>query len=305
MLRLLKTLGAQESKGSLIKTQLCQHILLGVFFIPQPPWAQVLRSKYLGRKGVNSRIWKALTICWGQYKIGLQWQPSNGKHVHFLTNPWLWPKNSIRSLIQAPLQRHKSKTKIDSYKIDNRWSFSELSFDFPQTILSHINSIYFPLYDVSYADKIIWGLTNNKVRTIVSCYNALTRKDVQDDNRCETDFRWIWKLSIPPNLRHFFWLIYHNRLPAIVFLYYINCIFLPSVLLCHSSLKTATYLFFKCKFVEPLWEQIYISAQIDIIISTLTDHHPQRWLRRILEINSHIPLILTVPLKVIITYCFW
>ncbi|PHT29680.1 Serine--tRNA ligase [Capsicum baccatum] len=48
-------------------------------FYSEAPWAQVLRFKYLGRKGASSKIWKTLTIGWAQGQLGLQWKPSNGK----------------------------------------------------------------------------------------------------------------------------------------------------------------------------------------------------------------------------------
>ncbi|KAF3662984.1 hypothetical protein FXO37_12216 [Capsicum annuum] len=122
-------------------------------FNSDAPWAQILRSKYLRRKNDNSRIWTTIMTGWVQCQIGLQWQPADGKHVLFFTDPWIRPDCSVHNFIQGPLQRHEFKANIDSYKTDNHWIFSELLFDFTQTIFSRINSIYFPRYLLQALDK--------------------------------------------------------------------------------------------------------------------------------------------------------
>ncbi|KAF3682670.1 hypothetical protein FXO37_02220 [Capsicum annuum] len=61
--------------------------------------------------------------------------------------------------------------------------------------------------------------------------------------------------------------------------------------------------------VEPFWVGLGISVQINKIMLGTTDHDPQRWLRRILEINlinSDQPLSLsTIPSKVFLLWSIW
>lgn len=193
---------------------------------------------------------------------------------------------------------------MSQYRVANSWSFLRLSFDLPTDIVSLINSVHLPRYS-TLSDKITWGLTNSKLFTISSCYNDIFSST--HPNTSIADFSWIWNFDVPTKLRHFLWLLNHNRLPITSYLYHIHCIDSPYCLICHSSTEeTASHLFIHCKSVDPLWAQLNIITQVHRLREVIFEYqHPSMWLHCLINLVPHQPIIPHVPNKVLLTYCLW
>lgn len=164
-------------------------------------WAHVLQNKHLGRRFGFSPSWKALIQGWGHRQIGLQWQLGNRKHIKFFIDAWIAPNTPLRNLIHGPLLQHELTSKVSQYRVTNGWSFSQLSFDLPDSITSLINVVHFSHYLPSAADKIKWGLTDSKNFIVESCYDGIFSSIYP--NTSNLNFSWIWKLDVPPKIKHF------------------------------------------------------------------------------------------------------
>ncbi|KAM3397431.1 hypothetical protein P3S68_000943 [Capsicum galapagoense] len=81
---------------------------------------------------------------------------------------------------------------------------------------------------MGFSDRITWGLTELGQFTVKSCFSALT------DDHCiqirnsitalpsQSSFGWIWRLTLPPKIKQFLWLLLWDRLPTASYLYHIK-----------------------------------------------------------------------------------
>lgn len=82
---------------------------------------------------------------------------------------------------------------------------------------------------------------------------------------------------MPPKIKHFLWLLNHEKTPTFNLLYQINMVDYPMCRLCNSMLKeTNSHLFLLCPYVLPLSESLGIKIQIITLVSSLL--HPSHWL---------------------------
>ncbi|TQE02311.1 hypothetical protein C1H46_012080 [Malus baccata] len=79
-----------------------------------------------------------------------------------------------------------------------------------------------PIGDLSRNDRIIWGGSRNGIYSVKSGYRWIQSRSLNRRDRRLSNVRrvpsvvWkaIWKLEVPPKLRHFLWLTVHNCLPT-------------------------------------------------------------------------------------------
>lgn len=61
-------------------------------------------------------------------------------------------------------------------------------------------------------DYPIWGIAGSGFFTSSSAYKLISSKI--HHNTVKKDFNWIWTMKIPNKIKHFLWLLNHNRLPC-------------------------------------------------------------------------------------------
>lgn len=146
-------------------------------------------------------------------------------------------------------------------------------------------------------DSLIWGITPNANFTFKSCYNALIGTIKSES------FSWIWKLPVPPKVRHFIWLCSHDRLPTTSYLHKIQI--MPNIICptCKAPSESTTHMFFQCSPTRTIWTNLGILKEIDTIHNNSLQ--PLYWLKRILLTATYPPLPYGLPPKIFLTFCLW
>lgn len=242
--------------------------------------------------------------------MGLRWQPATGRFINFFTDSWIKPNSTIRSLLQGPLLPEESEANVVKFRTSEIWDFSALSIDLPPGVVSQIQQVYFPRFASTF-DRITWGLTNSGLFSVKTCMSALASfnnpsSTVTSQTNHHPNFNWIWRLPIPPKIKHFLWLLNHDRTPTAAYLHHIRVIDSPTCRLCDcSTAETNAHIFLFCPKVTSLWDYIQIKNEAH----SLTDPSlaPTQWLQRFIRLR--VPAISNrlglIPSSVFLCFCLW
>ncbi|KAB2614065.1 hypothetical protein D8674_036381 [Pyrus ussuriensis x Pyrus communis] len=118
-----------------------------------------------------------------------------------------------------------------------------------------------PLGDLSRNDRLIWDMSKNGSYSVKSGYRwlqgrSLARRDLSRPSvRGVPKAFWkgIWKLEVPPKLRHFLWLTVHNCLPTRDALFRRRSSQSSTCPICCCHDETIEHIFLSCSWVEPIW----------------------------------------------------
>lgn len=64
----------------------------------------------------------------------------------------------------------------------------------------------------------------------------------------------LWKLRVPPKVRHFWWKVLHNALASREDLFYRRCAPSPSCQLCDRELESIEHILFRCAWTRNVWK---------------------------------------------------
>ncbi|KAB2616581.1 hypothetical protein D8674_023169 [Pyrus ussuriensis x Pyrus communis] len=118
-----------------------------------------------------------------------------------------------------------------------------------------------PLGDLSRKDWLIWEFNKNECYSVKSGYRWLQDRSLELRDTCRPSVRgvprslWkgIWKLEVPPKLRHFLWLTVHGCLPTRDALFRQRSSQTSTYPICCCHDETTEHMFLSCSWVEPIW----------------------------------------------------
>ncbi|CAN1860132.1 Putative ribonuclease H protein At1g65750 [Linum perenne] len=191
----------------------------GILKSPNELWAELLLTKYLkptpgglvprATKRLSS-LWRGIRDVWPVLNDGLQWSIRDGKSTSFWMDKWL--DNGQRLCDLAIQQDYVNRNeKVDAFcTIDGNWDFDRLMVVLPQPVVDSIAGMIPPKENLG-ADTPVWGLEGVGRYSVKSGYLLLT--DMRDGIGT-TGSKWksIWDWPGPNKIRHFMWLVAHNRL---------------------------------------------------------------------------------------------
>ncbi|CAN1186551.1 Putative ribonuclease H protein At1g65750 [Linum perenne] len=161
---------------------------------PDKLWVQVVTSKYLKdtdtglqlrRKTGGSALWRGIRAVWHDLRGACQQNVRNGKGTLFWSSRWL--DSDIILAIHAI---------VDLSDVDMQLTVAEArGMEPPRDSLGE--------------DGIIWGPDPRGKFTLKTAYEILASKDHHMD---QDIWRTIWRWNGPNRVKHFLWLVAHNRI---------------------------------------------------------------------------------------------
>ncbi|CAN1131281.1 Putative ribonuclease H protein At1g65750 [Linum perenne] len=178
---------------------------------------KVLASKYLkqsdtgwvpARKTGLSAVWREMLKVWNYVEDGLQWSIRDGKSTRFWLDKWV---NDGTVLIDQAINITRidpSLTVSDCCNLDGTWNMDLLHANLLPSAIPLVIGMQ-PPKSTSGTDRLVWGLEDNGVFSVKTAYLIL--KDLNTDGG-DYDWRLAWRWKGPNRIKHFIWLVCHNRI---------------------------------------------------------------------------------------------
>lgn len=229
---------------------------------PQSLLARVLKAKYYANSNLfeanlghrPSHAWRSIFQGTFLLKQGIQWRVGNGNTINVWHDQWI--DNPPRPA--KPLHCNISnKLKVSGLmkQHSNLWDDQKLQDLIHPADINLIKRIR-PRITVA-PDTPIWIFTNTGQYTVKSGYHQLLKSslvqllETQTFNRlCKS----IWKLSIPPKVKHFWWKILHNAIPVAGALASRRIKVPRDCVLCGEMEESVLHLLFHCRVSKEIWE---------------------------------------------------
>ncbi|CAN1181076.1 Putative ribonuclease H protein At1g65750 [Linum perenne] len=194
-------------------------IAWGILKRPNELWADVLLTKYMKRtpqglipRGTKrfSNLWRGVKEVWHYLNLGLQWSIGDGLATSFWHDTWL---DSGQRLANSALNQgniNAADKVADFCSASGGWDIDKLQSVISTEAMQQVLGMIPPSADLG-ADKPVWGLEGNGGYSVKSGYLLINElnTNVQEDNSL---WKCIWKWPGPNKIRHFMWLVSHNRI---------------------------------------------------------------------------------------------
>ncbi|XP_068328277.1 uncharacterized protein [Pyrus communis] len=235
---------------------------------PDSLWARVIKARYFphcsiwdAKKGGRaSWAWSSLICGREVIKEGSHWQILGGQEVRVWQDRWfpslpLGHPVPVGQVAVTPSLRVSALICSES----GRWNLSFLQPFISGEALQAFEET--PLGDLSRNDRLIWDLSKNGTYSVKSGYRWLQGRSLARRDKRRPSVRgvpkafWkgIWKLEVPPKLRHFLWLTVHNCLPTREALHRRRSSLTSTCPICCCHDDTIEHIFLSCSWVEPIW----------------------------------------------------
>uniref|UniRef100_A0A803PV25 Reverse transcriptase domain-containing protein n=1 Tax=Cannabis sativa TaxID=3483 RepID=A0A803PV25_CANSA len=189
---------------------------------PNSLCSKVLKASYYPNVGVleakcgnhASFVWRSLV--WGKKIIqaGYRWRIGNGNSVRVLDDPWLPRPVTFKIYDKPPLPDNLHV--IDLKKGNGEWDEEFVRAVFNPTDAELILQMATSECDIE--DKILWHYSKDGEYSVRSGYRMAAALEVRDiQSNTEATNRWwrqLWKLKIPPKVKHFVWKMAHSWIPT-------------------------------------------------------------------------------------------
>ncbi|CAN6682317.1 unnamed protein product [Malus baccata var. baccata] len=191
----------------------------------------------------------------------------------------------IKAVVQA----------IPAYPM-NIFKFSAMSRDWDIIFLLHFFSVAdqeaiegTPIGDISRRNRLIWAATKNGRYTVKSGYRSLQSRSLsmRDHHlphvRSIPEELWncIWKVDVPPKIRHFLWNSLHNILATKANLYKRRSTTSLTCPICLGDDETVEHLLILCLWINRLAINSWISWLHAIFNPTIGNPTELLWIQRI------------------------
>ncbi|CAN1844818.1 Putative ribonuclease H protein At1g65750 [Linum perenne] len=192
-------------------------LVWGVLSRPEDLWVKVLVSKYLkhsdtgwvpARKTGLSVVWREMLKVWNNVEDGLQWAIRDGKRTRFWLDKWV---DNGDVLVDHALNVTRIDPNLlvsDCCNPDGTWNLNFLHSALLPSAIPMVIGMQ-PPKSSSGDDRLVWGLEDNGVFSIKSAYLLL--KDINTGDEVY-DWRLAWRWNGPNRIKHFIWLVCHNRI---------------------------------------------------------------------------------------------
>ncbi|CAN1825159.1 Putative ribonuclease H protein At1g65750 [Linum perenne] len=216
----LKELGGLGFRSvKFLKQAFLLKIAWGILKRPHELWADLLLTKYL-KKSLNgllprgtkrfSDLWRGVKEVWPFLNMGMQWGIGDRRNTNLWTDKWLDSVQRIINFISRSPQIDTTAKVADFVKSDGSWDTEILQVLIPESMMSQVMGMCPPIASLG-QDAPVWGLEGSGIYSVKTGY--LLIHGVKGGSEME---RKRWKLirnwAGPNKIRHFMWLVNHNRL---------------------------------------------------------------------------------------------
>ena len=235
---------------------------------PESLWARVMKARYFPRcsfldatKGRRaSWAWSSLLAGRDLMQRGAHWQIIGGEEVRIWVDMWLPSLPLGHPTARGEVAGTRS-TKVSSLICQNSKTWD---IDFLQPFLTAeecttIKEI--PIGNPQRNDRLIWAANRNRCYSIKSGYywmqlNSLAARDHRlPAVRSVPEKLWkvLWRVKVPPKVRHFLWSTIHNAIASMAMLFRRRLSPSPICPICLCQEETIEHLLLLCPWVETVW----------------------------------------------------
>ncbi|CAN1163136.1 Putative ribonuclease H protein At1g65750 [Linum perenne] len=241
----------------------------GLLKNPTELWAEVLLTKYFHRRSEGlvpratkrfSALWRGIKEVWQFLNLGMQWGIKNGRNTKFWSEKWIDSGQILQEVAIRPEVVDLNLSVTDFCREDGTWNSDMISACLPSRWVNQVLGMNPPHSSLG-EDTPTWGLEGKGNYTVKSGY-ALIKEHEQGS--LEDKVRWtvVWKWPGPNKIRHFLWLVSHNRLLTNLERrrrHLANADFCVS---CSSQTETIDHVFRQCPIAVEVWRELVPPSEL-------------------------------------------
>ncbi|KAE8655679.1 hypothetical protein F3Y22_tig00117021pilonHSYRG00176 [Hibiscus syriacus] len=181
----------------------------------------------------------------------MSWSIGNGIVVCFWDDIWISNLGPLKNHLLSPFDTVSHQSFNDFINPNGEWNIANLAALFDNSIVRHIVGIAPPTPE-DREDKCIWRWSPNYKFSVSSAYKTL-----QSNNWNTFDANWksVWKLQVPQQIRVFIWTVLLQRLMTILERYKWKLTSDTTCPFCGNE-ESIMHSLRDCPEIKHLWQQI-------------------------------------------------
>ncbi|CAN1812312.1 Putative ribonuclease H protein At1g65750 [Linum perenne] len=231
---------------------------------PNEFWAKVLITKYmtltdngymLTRKKGFSNVRRGVMKVWQETQNGIHWSIRDGRNTKFWTDRLL---DSGVVLIDHAicLQGIDPSHSVVDFCLNGSWNLRELCRHLPENLVLQVFGMS-PPREGAGAGSMVWGLESNGRFSVKTAYYMLREIEKADN---DSYWRSIWRWEELNKVRHFLWLVSHNKLMTNVECARRRLNDDSSCSVCGSQTEDLNHVFRSCPRAVQVWNRVLPEA---------------------------------------------
>lgn len=244
---------------------------------PHSFWSRLLKGLYFPhsnflnapRGARGSWAWHSLLHGRELLKKGIRWQIQNGASTLFWEDKWIPETRNCQ--LSTPPPTHSPIVHVSDVidPIHKRWRMDLLCPLVSRAECRVIQSI--PLSYEDRVDVLVWHPSKFGVYSVKSAYGVATSLIPEESpshpsssHQVPKDFwKQIWKVEVPPKIKHFWWRVCKNTLATKVNLHHRHCSPSSVYPICLSEAESIEHLLFDCAWTKSVWFGSKLNLRID------------------------------------------
>ncbi|XP_057794267.1 uncharacterized protein LOC131010650 [Salvia miltiorrhiza] len=209
--------------------------------------------------------WRSICSAQDLLRRGIRWRIGDGAQVRVFKDPWLRNGDSFRVTAAGPIFLDDLRVHDVMNQTMTGWNVDLLKSIVGEADFKNIMSI--PLLPNAGPDRMIWHYSNNGIYSVKSAYKLASSLTLDTTYKVEGQWDCLWKIDVPPKVKHFLWRAARDNLPSKHRLLSRGVAVGGECPICKSGFENLWHSFFHCSFAEDCWRQgglqSYISGIID------------------------------------------
>ncbi|CAN1732121.1 Putative ribonuclease H protein At1g65750 [Linum perenne] len=249
---------------------------------------QVLTTKYLKntdqgltlrRKSGGSTLWRGIRRTWTVMAGACQHNIRNGKSTLFWQHRWLDSGIQLTDWATQPLEdRELEMTVAEATTVSGDWNWEYLKERLPSNYLDQIAGMDVPT-NCDAEDGMIWGPDPRGRFSISSTYEIVAAINFDSDTNL---WKCVWKWQGPNRIKHFLWLVAHNRLLTNLERKKRHLTAEECCRLCPNSIEDNLHVLRDCRSAKDFWTDFTpLAKDVSFFIGTI-----QEWLLDVIIISA-------------------
>ncbi|CAL1381633.1 unnamed protein product [Linum trigynum] len=236
-------------------------------------WIRVMQGKYFKlndngdmvmKKSNFSRLWKGIVETWPIVKERVVWDIRAGRNIHFWTDPWLAEGIILRDHTtngEEGINWHASVADMTTNQ--GEWNWEKIKPYLTQHLISLVAGTDPPIAD-SGEDITTWGMEPDGKFKLRSAYIAAadwigdTELSAEDETP-QPHWKRLWKWTGPNRIKHFLWLVFHDRLMTNAERERRKLTNDDTCSLCKSGPETTEHILRLCPSSQQVWRRLGIN----------------------------------------------